>query len=66
MTHLEPALAVAVSVSESLDIEAYGLIHNHLSDLMGLIPCACWGRVRVWRTAATFAQATSQSCCLSY
>lgn len=37
MTHLETAPAVAVSVSESPDIEAYGLSHNHLSDLMGLM-----------------------------
>ena len=35
MTHLEDAPAVAVSVSESPDIESYGLSHDHLRDLMG-------------------------------
>ena len=37
MTHFEPAPAVAISVSEGPDIEAYGLSHNHLDDLMGVM-----------------------------
>lgn len=35
MTRLETAPAVAVSVSESSDIEAYGMSHMHLIDLQG-------------------------------